>query len=52
MSERAPLAEILRLLVAAGLIDGKVFVRGGDDDSRAHVPVDVTEPRRRRLVSV
>jgi hypothetical protein len=30
MNERAPLLELLRLLVAACLIDGKVFVRDHD----------------------
>jgi hypothetical protein len=53
MSERASLLELLRLLAAAGLINGKVVVRDGDDDSHAHVPLDVNAPRRpRHLVSV
>ena len=56
MNERASLLELLRLLVAAGLIDAKVLVRDDDRDLdvQAHVhAVDVREPPRRRyLVSV
>jgi hypothetical protein len=56
MNERASLLELLRLLVAAGLIDPKVLVR--DDGGLAEVEAQVQrgderEPsRRRHLVSV
>jgi hypothetical protein len=54
MNERASLLEILRLLAAAGYIDGKVFIRDDDEaaDVNAHTHVlDATE-RGRRLVIV
>jgi hypothetical protein len=50
MNERPPLLELLRALAAAGLIDGKIFVRG-DLGDEIQAP-DVHEPpRRRHLVS-
>jgi hypothetical protein len=55
MSKKAQLLEVLRLLAAAGYIDGKVFIRGDDGaaESQAHVhAVDVCVPRRRHLVSI
>jgi hypothetical protein len=56
MNERTPLLELLRLLVAAGLIDGKVFVRDHDGVPEVQVhehALGVREqPRRRHLVSV
>jgi hypothetical protein len=54
MNERASLLELLRLLEAARLIDGTVFVRDGVPEVQAHEhALGVREqPRRRHLVSV
>jgi hypothetical protein len=55
MTERASLLELLRLLAAAGLIDGKVFIRAdADAEVQAHIDtLDMHRPQRRRhLVSV
>jgi hypothetical protein len=51
MNERDSLLEILRLLAAAGCIDGKVFVQGEDGRSlevHAHVPPARAGDRRSR----